>query len=151
MVSEPIAKPKWLDSEPQSLMDRAISRERDLSAMLMTYILAGLVFMLLPGTFLGVWNLISISRLQAAESISPGWNQAHGHAQIFGWVATFILGIGFYSNPKLRKMKPFALWRAWVCWGVWSAGVLLRWAVTIWPWHWRILLPVSAGLELAAF
>jgi hypothetical protein len=132
-------------------MDLAIAREKRLSAMLMTYILTGLLFMLLPGTFLGVWNLLSISRLRAAESIAPGWIQAHGHAQIFGWVATFILGIGFYSIPKLRKMKPFPLWRAWVCWGVWTAGVLLRWGVTAWAWEWRMWLPVAAALELAAF
>jgi len=144
-------KPVWLDAETKSAMDRAIGREKALSVMLMTYILTGLVFMLLPGTFLGVWNLLSISRLQAAESISPGWSQAHGHAQIFGWVATFILGIGFYSIPKLRKMQPFAMWRGWACWGIWTTGVLLRWAVTIWPWHWRELLPLSALLELVAF
>jgi hypothetical protein len=132
-------------------MDRAIARERSLSAVLMTYIVSGLIFMLLPGTFLGVWNLVSISHLQAAEALSPGWIQAHGHAQIFGWVATFILGIGFYSIPKLRKLRPFGLWRAWTCWSVWTVGVLLRWAMTIWPWHWRFGIPASASLEFAAF
>jgi hypothetical protein len=151
MPADAAAKPKWLDHKTQSLMDRAITREKALSAMLMTYILTGLLFMLLPGTFLGVWNLLSISKLQAAEAISPGWIQAHGHAQIFGWVGTFILGIGFYSIPKLRKMKPFSLWRGWVCWAIWTAGVLLRWLVTVWPWHWRILLPGASVLELAAF
>ena len=149
--AESTAKPTRLDEKTQSLMDRAIAREKALSAMLMTYIVTGLVFMLLPGTFLGVWNLVFISKLQAAEAVSPGWIQAHGHAQIFGWVGTFILGIGFYSIPKLRKMKPFSLWRGWVCWGIWTTGVLLRWGVTIWPWHWRILLPAAALLELAAF
>ena len=151
MASEIATKPKGLDSKTQSLMDRAIAREKALSAMLMTYIFTGLVFMLLPGTFLGVWNLISISRLQALESVTPGWIQAHGHAQIFGWVATFILGIGFYSIPKLRKMKPFAMWRGWTCWAMWTTGVLLRWAVTLWPWHWRFLMPFAALLEFAAF
>lgn len=150
-MAEPFIRPRGLDKETQSLMDRAIAREKALSVVLMTYIVSGLVFMLLPGTFLGVWNLISISRLQAAEKISPGWIQAHGHAQIFGWVATFILGLGFYSIPKLRKMKPFPLWRAWACWGVWTAGVLLRWTMTIWPWHWRVAMPVSAALEFGAF
>ncbi len=146
-----MTKPRWLDAKTESLMDRVIARERALSAMLMTYIVTGLLFMLLPGTFLGVWNLISISTLQAAESVAPGWIQAHGHAQIFGWVATFILGIGFYSIPKLRKLKPIAMWRAWACWAMWTTGVLLRWGVTLWPWHWRMLLPASAVLELAAF
>jgi uncharacterized protein involved in response to NO len=68
------------------------------------FITTGLVFMLLPGTFLGVWNLLAISRRHAADSVSAGWVQAHGHAQIFGWIGTFILGIGFYSLPKLRRM-----------------------------------------------
>ncbi|HWG58463.1 MAG TPA: NnrS family protein [Candidatus Acidoferrales bacterium] len=144
-------RPVWLDDKTKSIMDRAIARERSLSHLLMTYIVTGLIFMLLPGTFLGVWNLIKISTREAAQSISPAWIQAHGHAQLFGWVGTFILGIGFYSIPKLRKLKPFALWSAWLTWALWVIGVTLRWSSNIYPWHWRIALPLSATLELAAF
>jgi len=141
----------WLDDKTKSIMDRAIAREQSLSLLLMTYIITGLIFMLLPGTFLGVWNLIKISSREAAESISPAWIQAHGHAQLFGWVGTFILGIGFYSIPKLRKLKPFALWSAWLTWALWVIGVTVRWFSNIYPWHWRVALPLSATLELAAF
>ena len=141
----------WLDASTRSLMDRAIAREKSLSVLLMTYIITGLIFMLLPGTFLGVWNLIKISSREAAESISPAWIQAHGHAQLFGWVGTFILGIGFYSIPKLRKLKPFALWSAWVTWALWVIGVTVRWFSNIYPWHWHVALPLSAALELVAF
>ncbi len=144
-------RPVWLDDKTKSVMDRAIAREQALSRMLMTYIVTGLVFMLLPGTFLGVWNLIKISNREAAESITPAWIQAHGHAQLFGWVGTFILGIGFYSIPKLRKLKPFALWEAWLCWALWVVGVTTRWFSDIYPWHWRILMPLSAVLEILAF
>jgi uncharacterized protein involved in response to NO len=144
-------RPAWLDDKTKSLMDRAIGREQALSRLLMTYIVTGLLFMLLPGTFLGVWNLIKISGREAVESISPAWIQAHGHAQLFGWVGTFILGIGFYSIPKLRKLKPFALWEGWLCWALWVAGVTTRWLANIYPWHWRITLPLSAALEIAAF
>jgi uncharacterized protein involved in response to NO len=126
-------------------------RERALARMLMTYISTGLAFMLLPGTFLGVWNLLSISGNHASTSVSPAWIQAHGQAQVFGWIGTFILGIGFYSIPKMRRAQPFAMWEAWVCWGMWSAGVLLRWVATVYEWHWRAMLPLSAGLELLAF
>ncbi len=132
-------------------MDRAIAREQALSRLLMTYIVTGLVFMLLPGTFLGVWNLIRISSREAAESVSPAWIQAHGHAQLFGWVGTFILGIGYYSIPKLRKLKPLVLWSAWLTWALWVAGVTMRWFSNIDAWHWRVALPLSAALELAAF
>jgi hypothetical protein len=144
-------RPDWLDDKTKSLMERAIAREQSLSRLLMTYIVTGLIFMLLPGTFLGVWNLIKISSREAVESIAPAWIQAHGHAQLFGWVGTFILGIGFYSIPKLRKLKPFALWEGWVCWGLWVGGVTARWLSNVHPWHWRVLMPLSAGLEVLAF
>ncbi len=144
-------RPVWLDDKTKSVMDRAIAREQSLSRMLMTYIVTGLVFMLLPGTFLGVWNLIKISNREAAESIAPAWIQAHGHAQLFGWVGTFILGIGFYSIPKLRKLKPFALWEGWLCWALWVVGVTTRWLSNIYPWQWRIIMPMSAVLEVLAF
>ena len=107
--------------------------------------------MLLPGTFLGVWNLLAISSRHAANSVSAGWIQAHGHAQIFGWIGTFILGIGFYSIPKLRRMNPFALWAAWLCWALWTLGVSLRWLTGVYQWQWRVVLPVSAVLEVVAF
>lgn len=64
-------RPVWLDNNTKSIMERAIAREQSLSRMLMTYIVTGLVFMLLPGTFLGVWNLIKISNREEAESRSP--------------------------------------------------------------------------------
>lgn len=127
------------------------TREKSLSRLLMLYIATGLVFMLLPGTFLGVWNLLAISSRHAANSVSAGWIQAHGHAQIFGWIGTFILGIGFYSIPKLRRMNPFALWTAWLCWALWTSGVTLRWLTGVYQWQWRVVLPVSAALEVVAF
>ena len=142
-------------SEPEPSLDDRVAknklREQALARMLMTYIATGLVFMLLPGTFLGVWNLLSISHKQAAHSVSAAWIQAHGQAQVFGWIGTFILGIGFYSIPKMRRSRPFAMLPAWICWAAWSAGVLLRWVASVYAFQWRILLPLSACLELAAF
>jgi hypothetical protein len=98
-----------------------------------------------------VWNLIQISGRQSLASISPAWLQAHGHAQVFGWIGSFILGIGFYSVPKLRGLAKAAFAAAWACWGMWTLGVALRWFANVYAWHWRALLPVSAVLELAAF
>jgi hypothetical protein len=34
---------------------------------------------------------------------------------------------------------------------LWVLGVAVRWFSNIYPWHWRIALPLSATLELAAF
>jgi uncharacterized protein involved in response to NO len=136
---------------PGEIFEITRARETSLSRLLMLYVGTGLVFMLLPGTFLGVWNLMAISSRRAADSVSPAWIQAHGHAQIFGWIGTFILGIGFYSIPKLRRMKLFALSVVWSAWALWTSGVTLRWLTGGYQWHWRVLLPLSATLEVAAF
>ena len=124
--------------------------EESAQRLMMAYAITGLFFMLLPGTFLGVWNLISISGGRGS-AISTSWIQAHGHAQIFGWIGTFILGIGFYSIPKMagRSAQPAA--RGRIAWLLWTSGVLLRWASGFYHLYWRVLLPISATLELAAF
>jgi hypothetical protein len=136
---------------PLEIFDISAARETTLSRLLMLYISTGLVFMLLPGTFLGVWNLMAISTRRSADFVSPAWIQAHGHAQIFGWIGTFILGIGFYSIPKLRRMNAFALSTVWAAWALWTSGVALRWLTSAYQWHWRVLLPLSATLEVVAF
>jgi uncharacterized protein involved in response to NO len=133
------------------LQDQSVERELQLQRVLIAYVVTGLFFMLLPGTFLGVWNLISISSRHTLESLSPAWLQAHGHAQIFGWIGTFILGIGFYSLSKMGKLPPFAVWRAWSALALWAADTALRWIAGVSEWQWRVLRPVSALLELSGF
>ena len=128
-----------------------IEREARLQKLLITFVSTGLFFMLLPGTFLGVWNLISISSQRTVDNLSPAWLQAHGHAQIFGWIGTFILGIGFYSLSKMGKLPSFAVSRGWTCFGLWTSGVALRWSAGVLEWHWRVLLPLAGLLELAGF
>jgi hypothetical protein len=128
----------------------SIVREQQLIKLLMTYLITGLVFMVLPGTFLGVWNLFAISDAQSASSVPAAWLQAHGHAQLFGWIGSFILGIGFYSIPNLRRVSARSFWEGWLTWALWTAGVGLRWLTDVYLWHWKILLPLSAALELLA-
>lgn len=132
-------------------VDAQARRETQLQRLVSLYVVTGLLFMLLPGTFLGVWNLISISNQHSLSSLSASWLQAHGHAQIFGWIGTFIIGIGYYSLSKMGKVLPFAVSRAWLSWGLWTLGLVLRWVANVNLWHWRVLLPASAGFELAAF
>src|SRR5215813_1368925 len=121
---------------PAEVFAEARHREESLSRLLMTFVSSGLFFMLFPGTFLGVWNLLQISGWESVSSISPAWLQAHGHAQVFGWVASFIMGIGFYSIPKLRGGANASFRAAWVCWGMWTTGVALRWLANVYLWEW---------------
>ncbi|HYL76724.1 MAG TPA: hypothetical protein VEU96_21090 [Bryobacteraceae bacterium] len=131
--------------------DSQQQREAQLQRVTSFYVATGLLFMLLPGTFLGVWNLVAISSRQSLSSLSAAWLQAHGHAQIFGWIGTFVIGIGYYSLSKMGHLAPFAVSRAWLSWGFWTFGLILRWVANVILWQWRVLLPLSACAELVAF
>jgi len=136
-----------LDAATVRDMEVMVDRERQKSFMLRAWICAGLFFMALPGTLLGFSNLMAISAHHGLDGLSPAWLQGHGHAQAFGWIGSFILGIGFYSQPaKDRSVvrTPSA------CFILWTLGVGLRWLASVYSWHWRILLPVSAAMELIA-
>lgn len=124
--------------------------ELRLARQLMAFLVSGLIFLLGPGSFLGLWNLMAISQRQAALAVSPAWLQAHGHAEVFGWVGSFILGIGFHSLTRQNQARVNLTW-AWACWALWTAGVSLRWLAGVAAWHWRVMLPLAGGLELAAF
>jgi hypothetical protein len=132
-------------------MDQTAQREKALQKLVTTFVLTGLVFLLLPGTFLGVWNLITISDHRSLHSLSAAWIEAHGQAQIFGWIGTFIIGIGFYSLSKMGHLAPFAINRGWQSWALWTTGVAARWLTGVYGWEWKVLLPLSAGLQLIGF
>jgi uncharacterized protein involved in response to NO len=124
-----------------------IARERQKSLMLRAWILSGLFFMALPGTLLGFSNLMAISAHHGLSALPAAWIEGHGHAQMFGWIGSFILGIGFYSQPvHARSVIRLPL----SCYVLWASGVAMRWFANIYGWHWRTLLPVSAGFELMA-
>jgi hypothetical protein len=123
------------------------TRERQKSLVLRAWILSGLFFMALPGTLLGFSNLMAISTHHGLGSLPAAWVQGHGHAQVFGWIGSFILGIGFYSQPAHgRSVLRIPL----TCFSLWTAGVAMRWLANIYAWHWRLLFPVSAGFEMLA-
>jgi len=124
-----------------------IARERQKSLMLRAWIASGLFFMALPGTLLGFSNLMAISAHHGLGTLPAAWMEGHGHAQMFGWIGSFILGIGFYSQPAYgRSVLRVPL----SCYVLWTSGVAMRWFANIYGWQWRTLLPVSAGFELLA-
>ena len=125
------------------------AHDPDLSRMLVLFAMTGLAFMLLPGTLVGVLTLFRISSAHATGAADTAWTQAHGHAQLFGWLGTFILGVGSYTIPRLR-LAPFSRAAAWTTYALWTAGVTMRWASGTWPWQWRVLYPLAGFLEMIA-
>jgi len=124
-----------------------VARERQKSLMLRAWILSGLFFMALPGTLLGFSNLMAISAHHGSAALPAAWMEGHGHAQMFGWIGSFILGIGFYSQPARNR---HALSTQQASFTLWTAGGALRWIANIYAWHWRALFPLSAAMELLA-
>ncbi|HEY1809830.1 MAG TPA: hypothetical protein VGG42_14795 [Acidobacteriaceae bacterium] len=129
--------------------DRAalLSFERRKSSLFRLWIVTGLFFMVLPGTILGFTNLLFISAHHGLAGLSPAWIQAHGHSQVFGWIGSFVLGIGFYSQPRTRANSgrlPL------ICWELWTVGLTLHWLAGAYLWIWRVTLPLSALMELMA-
>lgn len=128
-------------------MKLTIANEEKKTVMLRVWILSGLFFMALPGTLLGFSNLMAISAHHGLGAMSHAWMEGHGHAQVFGWIGSFVLGIGFYSQPaRGRSVLRIPL----TTFLLWTSGVLLRWVGNIYEWHWRSLLTVSATFELLA-
>jgi uncharacterized protein involved in response to NO len=125
--------------------------ERQAARALFAFIATGLIFLALPGTVLGVWNLLSIAGRRSSGGAQTAWIQAHGQAQLLGWVGSFILGISLYVLPKILGRLITRLGLVWTIWGMWTTGVALRWWSGVEGTAWRVGLVASALLELAAF
>ncbi|WP_348266134.1 hypothetical protein P8936_09405 [Edaphobacter paludis] len=143
-------------STPLQILDtnknaKRVAVERQSQRIVSAFVITGLFFMLLPGTFLGVWNLVDISEAHLSSALRQAWLQAHGQAQIFGWIGSFILGIGLYSLTKTQSSMNFPARAAWAAWSLWTLGIALRWLARIVMWEWRIVLPFSGLLQLTSF
>jgi hypothetical protein len=146
-----MTSPSLFDQSPAVAVSREnaeiVARDRQKSLLLRAWIMSGIFFMALPGTLLGFSNLMAISAHHGLGTLPAAWMEGHGHAQMFGWIGSFILGIGFYSQPAHgRSVVRLPL----LCYLLWTSGVGLRWFANIYGWHWRSLLPISAGFELVA-
>lgn len=128
-----------------------IANERTSQRLVTAFVLSGIFFMLLPGTFLGVWNLLNISQSHGVGALPQAWLQAHGRAQLFGWIGSFILGIGFYSLTKMQRGHTFPASAGWTVWSLWTMGATMRWLAGVAARDWKIELPLSGVLQLAAF
>jgi uncharacterized protein involved in response to NO len=136
-----------LDPAAANSLQTIVVRERQKSLMLRAWIAAGLFFMALPGTLLGFSNLLAISTHHGLGSLPAAWIQGHGHAQVFGWIGSFVLGIGFYSQPTRDRS---AIRIPLACFLFWTSSVAMRWIASIYGWHWRSLFVISASFELIA-
>lgn len=69
---------------------------------------AGVVVVLTAGAVWGAFLLLRIGANRAFTAISIHDINAHGHAQIFGWVGLFVMGFAYQAFPRMRHTS---LWR----------------------------------------
>jgi len=65
------------------------------------FFLAGILVILTAGALWGAFLLWQISRGESFTGVSIFDVNAHGHAQIFGWVGLFIMGFAYQAFPRM--------------------------------------------------
>ena len=90
------------------------------------FVFGALFVALTAGFGLGVVNLTRISLAQSYYEISGVLKQIHGHAQIFGWVGLFVMGVAFHAVPRMKMVTLRPVRAAQACLWLMLAGVSLR-------------------------
>ncbi len=116
------------------------------------FVKTAIVVALTAGCTLGALALAAMALAGAVGNTWPAVVQAHGHAQIFGWVGLFIMGVAYHVLPRLKATdlhaRPLAAASFWLL----TAGLTVRTfaqpLATAAPFAGLVVL--SAALEVAA-
>lgn len=114
---------------------------------------AAILLVLTFGATWGAWLLWRIGTLGNFTGISVHEINAHGHAQIFGWVGLFIMGIGYQAFARLWQTRLIAPKLAIAVFLAMTAGIILHTTGQALTGHWSAADPVAIVggiLELAA-
>jgi hypothetical protein len=116
------------------------------------FIFASLLIALVLGFGLGVVNLTRISWAQSYYAISGVLKQIHAHAQIFGWVGLFIMGVALHAVPRFKMVGLRFVGAAKACFVLMVVGVTTRCVAQYWGGEtWGRFLVLGSGLmELVA-
>ncbi|MBZ0258451.1 NnrS family protein, partial [bacterium] len=117
------------------------------------FFLAGIGVILTVGAVWGAYLLIRIGYLGSFTAVGIHEVNAHGHAQIFGWVGLFVMGFAYQAFPRFKHTNllhpQLALATLWMMLG----GILIRALCEplglIAPIVWN-LIPIASAIEVAA-
>lgn len=113
------------------------------------FILGSLFLTFTLGATTGMINLL---RIAAGGDVPISHRQIHGHAQILGFAALFLMGIAYHALPRILGIGAFSSASARPAFWMMFAGVILRnigQPLGFYPIG-RLLSLVSAGLEAAS-
>ena len=115
------------------------------------FVKTAIVLTLTVGVTFGALVLSYIAIKLDFDSVYYALIQAHGHAQIYGWVGLCVMGFAMYIVPRVKNTELKHRGFANVCYLFAAVGITLRTVVQPLPYSsLRFLLPVSAILECIA-
>ena len=115
------------------------------------FVKTAIILTLTVGVTFGAIMLSYIAIKLNFNSIYYALIQAHGHAQIYGWVGLCIMGFALYIVPRVKNTELKHRGLANVCYGFAIIGISLRTVVQPLPYSTlRFLLPISAICEIIA-
>ncbi|MBI2303616.1 MAG: DUF1858 domain-containing protein [Chloroflexi bacterium] len=128
-----------------------VSDERVTKDLYPTFLKAAIVVALTAGVSLGAATLAGMAWSGTAASAWKGLTQAHGFAQIFGWVGLFVMGIVYHVIPRLKGAPLHSQGLARSSFFFMVAGLVLRVASVVLPSQVQgFSTLLSTGLVLAA-
>ena len=87
---------------------------------------AGIAVVLTLGAAWGAWLLLQIALSGEFAAVGLHEVNAHGHAQIFGWVGLFVMGFAYQAFPRFKQAR-LALPRvAYATLGMMLGGLVVR-------------------------
>lgn len=87
---------------------------------------AGIALALTLGALWGAWILIRMGLTGSFTSVAIHEVNAHGHAQIFGWVGLFVMGFAYQGVPRFKATSLAHPRLARATLGLMLGGILLR-------------------------
>jgi hypothetical protein len=107
------------------------------------YFIGGILVVLTVGASWGAWLLWTIAIAGSFQSISINSINAHGEAQIFGWVSLFIMGFGYQAFPRLWQTTLYAPRLAAWAFLLLIAGLVVRTIAISAAGAWTLAPPVA--------
>src|SRR3990172_2320177 len=97
---------------PDALLAPEAAAEEHQPELYRRFLYAAIAIALTVGCTLGAANLTMIAGRRSFDFADLWWYtaqvQAHGHAQILGWVGLFIMGVTYHTLPHLKAIPLYA-------------------------------------------
>jgi len=97
-----IASDEPAEGEPAPAASRTAPEVDAADNLYRRFLVTAVAFVLTGGVLWGAINLSLIGHHQSFLPWLTAGNQAHGHVQIFGWVALFVMGVFYHVLPRLK-------------------------------------------------